>query len=124
MRKSVVDDLLRWLRHHIPCAECGAHPVEWHHPGHPEGRGAVSRRRNLDALFRELGQCVPLCRRCHHHADGTNERLLAVRYVADPTPKPCVQCGKPEKPLRRGLCNACACRARKAKRLAQAETVA
>ena len=50
-----------------------------------------------------------LCRRCHMALDGRlqcfTESALAPRAVLPPSP--CIICGKPYKPLRKGRCHSC-----------------
>jgi deoxycytidylate deaminase len=98
------------------CAHCGAQPVEWHHPEHPEKpHFRVSSLRaqgnTIARIQREMDRCTPLCRSCHMREDGRLELLRTagpykkgVTYVP---PKPCVECGKLTKPTRRGRCQWC-----------------
>ena len=48
-----------------------------------------------------------LCRKCHMAIDGRLE-LLPARYKHQiKLPEPCINCGTPSKPLRKGLCHSC-----------------
>jgi len=46
-----------------------------------------------------------LCRSCHMIEDGRMQQIHSIDRTS--LPKPCVNCGKPYKPLRKGLCHAC-----------------
>jgi hypothetical protein len=104
---------VRTVRATTVCAVCGAQPIDWHHEDHtrePHRRvsrlvGAASRER-IDA---EIARCTPLCRRHHMEADGRLAAAVAAgeRERQREDPKPCVECGRPYKPLRRGLCSRC-----------------
>lgn len=105
---------------HTVCAHCGGQPVEWHNPDH------VSLNRQnfrisilvthvgIEAIRAEMARCTPLCRRCHMQEDGRMQRFLVIgESVRLPKgtvlpPKPCSECGRPYKPMRRGLCSSCA----------------
>jgi predicted amidophosphoribosyltransferase len=81
------------------CERCGKPATERHHKDGDTGNNV---RSNLAFL----------CRRCHMIEDGRLARFEALaranaRRQAQP-PKPCANCGRPAKPLRRGLCGACA----------------
>ena len=99
------------------CAHCGAQPIEWHHPDHELPGGHRSRvchlRNSLHSLKRiaaEIARCTPYCRRCHMREDGRLVRLSATRpfKLGDTEPpKPCVECHRLARPLRRGLCGRC-----------------
>ena len=54
-----------------------------------------------------------LCRRCHMEIDGRLGRNLDGGRKPKP-PKPCAQCSRLFKPLRRGLCSRCDSRKRRA----------
>jgi hypothetical protein len=85
------------------CSRCGeTKSLERHHIDGDPGNN-------------DLGNISVLCRRCHMEVDG---RLAAfVAYVPpEKPPKPCVNCGKLYKPLRRGLCHACNERQRREKK--------
>lgn len=99
------------------CANCGAPPVEWHNAEHValnRQRFRISRMVTsgvpIEAIKAELARCTPLCRRCHMAEDG---RLAALAVHQFPkghrgeAPKPCAECSRPYKPLRRGLCAKC-----------------
>jgi len=107
------------------CATCGAQPVEWHNPEHVEmnlgGRrisNMVGAGRAIATIREELARCTPLCRRCHMTADGRMDRLVERAKAPRPsTPtRPCTECSRLYKPLRRGLCNRCNERARYARK--------
>lgn len=84
------------------CERCAVKPgTDRHHKDGDPGNNAPS---NLTLL----------CRSCHMIEDGRLERFMAYKPPVTP-PKPCVECGKPSKPLRRGLCHACNERLRRAR---------
>lgn len=100
------------------CAHCGAQPVEWHNPDHVEKNRRHFRIKSMAAagfpinrIILEMGDCTPLCRRCHMIEDGRMERFKTAgqeavqRLVKDPAP--CIRCQKPSKPMRRGMCRRC-----------------
>lgn len=99
------------------CAHCGAQPVEWHNPEHVELHregfrisALVSQGRAIGAIETELARCTPLCRRCHMREDGRLAVLLTVRPLKagdSLPPKPCSECGREAKPLRKSLCKTC-----------------
>lgn len=80
-----------------PCERCGEPGVERHHK---DGDPGNNKRRNVKIV----------CRRCHMAIDGRLERatasLVARSQIFQPL-KPCVNCKRPFKPLRRGKCHAC-----------------
>lgn len=104
------------------CAHCGAQPIEWHNPDHValgrqkyrigEMAAAGYSTRKIEA---EMVACTPLCRRCHMAEDGRLEAFAdnRPRFTPQP-PKPCADCGELYKPLRRGQCNRCYLRRRRA----------
>lgn len=103
------------------CAHCGAQPIEWHNPEHVElGRQAyrisrlIQSPRSIAVIRSEIARCTPLCRRCHMAEDGRLRAFLKMASAPKPKadPRPCVECGRLAKPLRRGLCNACSSRHR------------
>lgn len=77
------------------CARCGRSAVDRHH-------------RDGDTNNNSPDNIESLCRRCHMATDGRLAAFVAAR-LARPLkpPRPCVNCGKPCKPLRRGRCSAC-----------------
>lgn len=96
------------------CAHCGAQPVEWHNPEHVElnrKRFRISAMagatRSLAAIQNEMSRCTPLCRRCHMAEDGRLRAFIASAPHPVQRPKPCSECGREYKPLRRGLCSPC-----------------
>lgn len=103
------------------CVHCGAQPVEWHREEHvdrPNARVSSLRTQgaSVDRIQAEMDLCVPLCRSCHMIEDG---RLVALRSAAPyqkgkiyVTPRPCIDCGREFKPLRRGRCWSCSERVR------------
>lgn len=97
------------------CERCGRQPVEWHHDEHvayPHRRVGrlVSLGASITRIQREIAMCTALCRSCHMDLDGRAAALTAARprKKGDVFPaKPCRECGRPSKPLRRGLCSRC-----------------
>jgi hypothetical protein len=94
------------------CAHCGAQPVEWHNPEHVELNRRIyrigdmaCRTFSLEAIKAEIGRCTPLCRRCHMTEDGRMGNLPKGRPLVPP--RPCTNCGRLSKPLRKGLCTRC-----------------
>ena len=79
------------------CQDCGDRPASERH--HVDG----------DVTNDDPANIALLCRRCHMRQDGRLAALIAAnksrRRVL--SPKPCALCGKPYKPLRRGLCGKC-----------------
>lgn len=106
------------------CAHCGAQPIEWHNPEHVKLNRQhfrisylVSQGTRIEVIREELARCTPLCRRCHMRADGRAEQFLAGRPRQPGTvlpAKPCANCKRLYKPLRRGLCSTCDKRRRNA----------
>ena len=80
------------------CERCGKKASDRHHR---DGNTANNKRSNV--FF--------LCRRCHMLEDGRLERLKKQAEINHAnnvkSATPCVNCKKPSKPLRRGLCHAC-----------------
>lgn len=112
------------------CAHCGAQPIEWHNPEHVELNrqhfrisAMVAGARSPRAIQAEMDRCTPLCRRCHMLEDGRMKDLVD-RVASRPQEpaKPCAECRRPYKPLRRGLCGACYQRQQKEGACLQAET--
>jgi hypothetical protein len=80
-----------------PCERCGKPAIDRHH-------------KDSVTTHNEPSNIARLCRRCHMEDDG---RLVAFveaaggrKYGPEP-PKPCSNCGRLWKPLRRGRCGAC-----------------
>lgn len=79
------------------CERCGKPAFDRHH-------------KDGNTLNNDRGNIEILCRRCHMTVDG---RLAAFVEAGTSTrgkrkpPTPCVNCGTPAKPLRKGRCNAC-----------------
>jgi hypothetical protein len=103
------------------CAHCGAQPVEWHREEHvakPNARISSLRTQgaSLQRIRAEMDLCTPLCRPCHMIEDGRLDALRAAApYQKGQTyvpPEPCIDCGRPFKPLRRGRCWSCSERVR------------
>lgn len=98
------------------CAHCGGGPIEWHaeyHVTKPNARvhSLAAQGASIARIEAELERCVPLCRSCHMKEDG---RLAALhrnkprqKGVVLVGPRPCSECGRPFKPLRRGKCWTC-----------------
>jgi len=97
------------------CEGCGGQPIEWHSESHETRSNRrvahlVALGFPLSVIDAEIAQCQALCRSCHMKLDGRLAALQAAKprqkgRVFDP--KPCIQCGKLAKPLRKGLCNRC-----------------
>jgi hypothetical protein len=77
-----------------PCERCGALAVDRHHKDEDVD--------NNDASNIEI-----LCRRCHMRVDGRLEKLREMPGRSKEPPKPCSNCGRPYKPLRRRRCSPC-----------------
>lgn len=77
-----------------PCERCGRAAVDRHHK---DGDTGNNRRSNIAIL----------CRRCHMLEDGRLQALAVLPRKTQP-PKPCLNCSKESKPLRKGRCEACA----------------
>lgn len=83
------------------CERCGERkPTERHHLDGDTGNN-------------DLANLAILCRRCHMEVDGRLEQFRQHKRPVQP-PKPCTECGRLAKPLRRGLCHACNERKRRA----------
>lgn len=80
------------------CERCGVEPACDRH--HKDGNPGHNERSNIAFL----------CRRCHMEVDGRLERLIEIGQSGrrKQPPKPCVNCGKPSKPLSHGRCINCA----------------
>jgi hypothetical protein len=79
----------------VACMRCGSRDkrLERHHVDGDTGNNSVLNIRIV-------------CRRCHMVIDGRLDKLKTAGPTPQP-PKPCDECGKLAKPLRRGLCHAC-----------------
>lgn len=97
------------------CAHCSKQPIEWHNPEHVLlGRQLhrigklVASTSSISTIQAEIDRCTPLCRRCHMIEDGRMRQFMvhALLPKAQP-PKPCAECDRLYKPLRRGLCDPC-----------------
>lgn len=88
-----------------PCIRCKKPATDRHHK---DDNTANNHPSNIEIL----------CRRCHMAVDGRAKRLAVwARTLHQPQPpKPCVKCGRPYKPLRRGLCSRCNDSLRRSKR--------
>jgi len=79
------------------CERCGEPATDGHHNDGDTGNNIPS---NIEKL----------CRRCHMAADGRLEKFLNAgaqhRAVEQPA-KPCLNCKRLAKPLRKGRCHAC-----------------
>jgi hypothetical protein len=65
------------------CASCGAQPIEWHHPDHPQKpnnrvSARMARGNRPKLLQREIDRCTPFCRPCHMEEDGRLHRPRVV----------------------------------------------
>jgi hypothetical protein len=112
------------------CAHCGAQPIEWHNPDHV----ALNRQKfrintmvtcgaSTERIQAEMDACTPLCRRCHMKEDGRLRLFVEARGSrlekgTQLPSKPCAECHRLAKPLRRGLCAACDQRRRRLARAA------
>lgn len=102
---------VRQIRAKTHCAVCGRQPIDWHSKDHDADHRRrialmVGNGRSMASILLEISRCRPLCRRCHMLEDGRLAKLSGSRRPIGP-PKPCASCGKPYKPLRKGLCNRC-----------------
>lgn len=97
------------------CANCGKQPIEWHrkeHEEHPNWRISSLRVQGntIARIKREMELCVPYCRSCHMEMDGRKKELQISKPnqkgISHPL-KPCYECGKLYKPLRKGMCSGC-----------------
>ena len=77
-----------------PCEQCGEPGSDRHHKDEDTGNNNPE---NIKIL----------CRKCHMLTDGRLEKLIVMVKVPRQAPKPCVNCGRLYKPLRRGRCGAC-----------------
>lgn len=85
------------------CTRCGQQkPLERHHIDGDTGNNDVE---NIQIL----------CRRCHMEIDGRLEKVRLLSPAVKP-PKPCAECGRLYKPLRKGLCHSCSERKRRSQR--------
>lgn len=97
------------------CAHCGGQPVEWHNPEHVALHresyriGAmIDNQSTTAAIQEEMDRSTPLCRRCHMIEDGRMATFMAqANAPKNQPPKPCIDCGQPSKPLRKGRCHRC-----------------
>lgn len=55
----------------------------------------------------ERNNLMFLCRRCHMTVDGRLEAFINAPDRSPRPPKPCTNCGRPSKPLRKGRCHTC-----------------
>jgi len=93
------------------CRECGRQPIDFHrteHEQHPSWRVAnlATAGRSIERIDAEIACCIPLCRRCHMRMDGRLQKLGTHPRQTTPA-KPCAECGRMYKPLRRGKCSRC-----------------
>lgn len=123
--RAFVDD----LNTRTVCTHCGAQPVEWHNPEHVELKRPhmrisqmVTHGAPLRSIGAEMARCTPLCRRCHMAEDGRLKVFVGSRVVvAEQAVKPCSECSRLDKPLRKGLCSRCYDRRRYRRRSGQVE---
>jgi hypothetical protein len=86
----------RWFKDLGTCERCHEKPATDRH--HADGNTGNNDRANVRFL----------CRRCHMVEDGRLDAFVAGNKQRQPQPaKPCAECGKPYKPLRRGQCASC-----------------
>ena len=76
-----------------PCVVCGAPGRDRHHKDEDTGNNTPD-------------NIAILCRRCHMKIDGRLDALRTLEHPSQP-PKPCNNCQRLLKPLRRGRCHAC-----------------
>lgn len=81
------------------CERCGRPGTDRHH-------------KDGDTLNNDPGNIEILCRRCHMKADGRLDKFVEMANWPKPhlltEVTPCVVCGQPFKPLRKGRCRRCA----------------
>jgi hypothetical protein len=115
-RRAKAARLASDIRYSVPCARCGAFPIEFHRDEHvnfPYKRicHMVSRGAFLDEIINEIRLCSPLCRSCHMKVDGRGSALTANRPLKRGSllskPAQCKKCDTIYKPLRRGMCANC-----------------
>lgn len=85
------------MRRELPerCERCDQRkPLERHHIDEDTGN---NKPENLAAL----------CRRCHMEVDGRLAAFVTLPKRKAVPPKPCAECERLAKPLRKGLCGAC-----------------
>lgn len=75
------------------CEDCGKPAKNRHHIDSNPGNNKPS-------------NIAILCCGCHMKRDGRLKKLMASKPKIKPA-RPCVNCGKNYKPLRRGMCHAC-----------------
>lgn len=77
------------------CERCGKPAFDRHH-------------KDEDTKNNEPSNVSILCRRCHMEVDGRLSEFVRTAYRVKPhPPKPCVNCGRLYKPLRKGRCGPC-----------------
>jgi hypothetical protein len=104
------------IRDRTFCSRCAAQPIDWHNPDHiehPERRiGRMCGRVRMQTVLAEIARCTPLCRACHMKEDGRMRELVATARQNSQgqiaPARPCSNCVRLYKPLRRGLCTSCA----------------
>ncbi len=116
INRAIATKFVNKVNQQTLCQHCGTQPIEWHHADHPKQPNArVSSLRTQGSSIRriqqEMDRCTPLCRSCHMAEDGRTEALLAStpnqKGVVLVGLKPCIECEKPYKPLRKGRCWTC-----------------
>lgn len=102
---------IRQLRAATICECCGSQPIDWHsfrHDDAPHLRvSSLVRVAGRQRILDEIAQCTALCRRCHMALDGRLQLLEQTRRHAPKPPKPCKECTRLYKPLRKQLCDRC-----------------
>lgn len=76
------------------CCLCGKKATDRHHV-------------NGDTFDNSVENIMFLCRRCHMDLDGRLKKITENMPRKITEPKPCLNCNKLSKPLRKGLCHAC-----------------
>jgi hypothetical protein len=114
--KTLAREFLAKIRAKTFCKECGRQPVDFHRQEHEvDGNLRVSRMaargHPIDVIQAEIDKCTALCRSCHMKEDGRLDALSLNKPRQNGVilvgPKPCIICGAPSKPTRKGKCRHC-----------------
>ena len=114
--KTLAKEFLKGIRACTVCKKCGQQPVDFHREEHEiDGNLRVSRMaargHPIEMIQVEIDKCEALCRSCHMKEDGrldtlslNKPRQKGMVFIG---PVPCVVCGTPAKPTRKGKCRRC-----------------
>jgi hypothetical protein len=114
--KLEAKEYVKRVRNATFCKECNSQPVEFHCTWHIiDGNARVPRMAargcSIQAIKLEISKCEALCKSCHMKKDGRTKALEQShpfrKGMTYTEPIPCISCGFPAKPTRKGMCREC-----------------